>query len=61
MNIEDEDEKKHDFVETYSARYKCGNCYEIGWFVIPKGTTFREFQEKEKCPKCGCANDFQKY
>jgi hypothetical protein len=41
----------------YQIDLKCSNCKTKNWNVkIPKGTTIKEFGEKEnkKCSKCDC-------
>ncbi len=41
--------------ETYRVDVLCCNCSNIVWFNIPKGTTTKDYLDKNiLCPRCGC-------
>jgi len=45
--------------ETYTKKVGCKNCRRDQVIKIPKGTTVKEYVEKnKKCPNCGCEELF---
>lgn len=56
-----EKKEKQPKIETYSAKWWCGNCHETGYFWIPKGQSFDSFQATQKCTRCGIGGKIRKW